>query len=73
MNVRVRILKQTGKNEMVIVVNKRELMRKNLSAILEESDETEDRVLTVQCVSMNMEKVIIWIDLALKFFCKVAP
>lgn len=44
MNVRVRILKQRGKNEMVIVENKRELIRKDLSAILEESDETKDHV-----------------------------
>lgn len=39
MNVRVRILKQRGKKEIFITENERELMRKELSPILEESDE----------------------------------
>lgn len=63
MNVRVGILKQRGKNEIFLMENERELMRKELLSILEESDEIGDPVLTLQCVSYDMGKVIIiWID-----------
>lgn len=56
MNLRIKILKQREKNEIVIVQNEEKVIRKDLSALLGESVETEDPVLAMQYESYEHEK-----------------
>lgn len=56
MNLRIKILKQREKHEIVIVQNEEKVIRGDLSALLGESVETEDPVLAMQYKSYEHEK-----------------